>query len=115
MPASQPVLPAFLGDFEARDEDPATRTLNLVHPLCRQTVCDIEPGDTLELLAETAARHRRECHRPVGQPVLVSQPDDTDPAAPCVLTASCGCGDDRCFWTWTAHDPVNRRPEPSQP
>jgi hypothetical protein len=51
-----------LTEFEAlRSDDSAKRDLELTHRPCGQVVCDVEPGDELRALAETALAHFAVC------------------------------------------------------
>ena len=62
-PQASPVLGA-LNFFEARQSDDAVkRDLELTCTWCGTWICDIEHGDTLRVLASTAADHA--CDRPL--------------------------------------------------
>jgi hypothetical protein len=53
---------AVLGQFTAlRSDDIVKRDLELTHVPCGTHVCDIEPDDTLSVLAGVALDHAREC------------------------------------------------------
>lgn len=49
---------SLLGKFEARESDDCVkRDLELIHVPCGARICDVEHGNTLSILAETAADH----------------------------------------------------------
>ena len=71
MPAPDLTAAGLLAQFENRASgDPAKRDLELTHVPCGRAVCDVEDGDTLEVLASAAAGHA--CHCP-------GKPPETDP------------------------------------
>lgn len=52
------VLEAFV---TLASDDPTKTDLELTHAACGEVVCDVEDGDNLFVLAQTAAEHIKEC------------------------------------------------------
>lgn len=77
-------MPAVLADFEAVRSDDAVKTdLELTCLRCGAHVCDVENGDTLDVLARVAADHSKSC---------VPYADD-DAESGDVAGCSCGMAD----------------------
>jgi hypothetical protein len=49
----------LLGEFQAVASDDAVKSdLELTHTPCGGVVCDVEPGDTLDILVAVASEHQ---------------------------------------------------------
>lgn len=51
------VLAHFMDSFEVEEEVRPVGSLILVHTVCGDSVCDVEDGDTLRVLFNTALGH----------------------------------------------------------
>lgn len=66
----------LLNEFETRHSDDCVkRDLELIHTPCGTHICDVESGDTLEVLARTAGGHAASCPEDRWFVVVIREPD----------------------------------------